>query len=224
MGRIIAKINKGGQNMKRMFVFILAIIIFILFLSVDIRSTDTFDENLIRFHVIANSDNIEDQTIKLRIRDEILRQISPLMVNVKDYNESYKILDDSIDLIEETANKILVQNGFNYKAKAYLGHFQFPVKKYGDITLPPGEYTALRVVLGKGEGKNWWCVMFPPLCFIDITRGKIDKESEEMLQRALQDGSIETFSKLNGKKIQLKLKSIEVLSRTIERIKGAARK
>lgn len=221
---IIAKISKGGQNMKRMLMFFLAIIIFVMFLGIDIERTSSLDDNLIRFHVVANSDSLEDQSVKLKVRDEILRQVSPLMVNVKDFNKSYKILDDSIDLIEETANKVLVQNGFDYRAKAYLGHFSFPVKKYGDVTLPPGEYTALRVVLGKGEGKNWWCVMFPPLCFIDITRGKIDKKSEETLRRALDDESIETFNKINRNKIQLKFKSVEVFSRTIERIKGSARK
>ncbi|KRQ87773.1 Stage II sporulation protein R [Caloramator mitchellensis] len=208
--------------MKRILMFILAVIIFVMFLGIDTYKNNGFDENLIRFHVIANSDSLEDQTVKLKVRDEVLRQVSPLLTNAKDFNKSYKIIDESIDLIEETANKVLVQNGFNYRARAYLGHYSFPVKKYGDVTLPPGEYTALRVVLGKGEGKNWWCVMFPPLCFIDITRGKVDKKSEEMLKRALEDASIETFNKPN--KIQLKFKGAEVFSRAIERIKGSARK
>jgi len=206
--------------MKRILALLICIIVFILpFLVGSIQRTD----GIIRFHVIANSDSLDDQNVKLKVRDEILREVYPKIKDIKDYNESYKILSKNISRIEDIANKVLEENGFDYKSKVYLGNFNFPVKKYGDVVVPPGEYMALRVVLGSGEGKNWWCVMFPPLCFIDITRGKIDPKSEEMLKRALEENSVETFKGNKRNKLELRLKSLEIISNTIKRAKMGLR-
>ncbi|MCX7904050.1 MAG: stage II sporulation protein R [Caloramator sp.] len=202
--------------MKRIIAFLICIIVFVLPFLV---GTTQSNENIIRFHVIANSDKAADQNIKLKVRDEILKEIYPKLKDIKDYNESYEILSENILTIEEIANRVLEENGFDYKSKVYLGSFNFPIKKYGDLIVPPGEYMALRVVLGNGEGKNWWCVMFPPLCFIDITRGKIDPKSEEMLKRALEENSVETFRNNRRNRLELRLKSLEIISNTIKRAK-----
>jgi stage II sporulation protein R len=146
---------------------------------------NSISKKLVRFHVIANSDSDEDQTIKLKIRDAILQDMGKELEQFQTKEASTEFLKDRLAEIENTANAILEKAGKFYRSKAYLKEFEFPIKSYGEITLPQGKYTALRVVLGNGEGKNWWCVMFPPLCFIDITRGLASEESNMELGKVL---------------------------------------
>lgn len=139
-------------------------------------------DKLIRFHVIANSDTKQDQNLKYKVRDEILKYISPKLKNSSSIEESRKILKENNSEIIKLASNCIKNNGYNYTVKSTLGHENFPVKTYGNITLPQGNYEAYRVIIGSGKGQNWWCVMFPPLCFIDITKGQIsyDKTEAEM--------------------------------------------
>lgn len=155
------------------------------------------EDSLIRFHVVANSDLKNDQDIKLMVRDAVLKNVGGKLEKSGSREESLKILEKELPLIERTANEILEKHGFTYGAKAYLGKFQFPVKTYSNITLPAGEYTALRIVLGNGNGKNWWCVMFPPLCFIDITRGLTDEETEARLSSVMNESAVESITTNN---------------------------
>lgn len=153
-------------------------------------NTLTYKDKLIRFHVIANSDSKGDQNVKLKVRDAVLKELGPKLQSAKNKDEAIKIITDNIDKIEEISNKVLKENKYKYTAKASLGTYTFPIKSYGDITLSEGEYTALRIVLGEGGGKNWWCVMFPPLCFIDITRGLTTEETEKELYKVLDGGEV----------------------------------
>lgn len=122
-----------------------------------------------RLHIIANSDSGEDQSVKLKVRDEVLKLCESGMKKVSTKEEAKEYISQNLGIIEKKAQEVLVNNGFSYGAKAYVGRFDFPEKTYGDKTYPAGEYDALRIVLGKGEGKNWWCVMFPPLCLMELT-------------------------------------------------------
>ncbi|CDF57238.1 stage II sporulation protein R [Thermobrachium celere] len=153
-------------------------------------NTLTYKDKLIRFHVIANSDSKGDQNVKLKVRDAVLKELGPKLQSAKNKDEAIKIITDNIDKIEEISNKVLKENKYKYTAKASLGTYTFPIKSYGDITLSEGEYTALRIVLGEGGGKNWWCVMFPPLCFIDITRGLTTEETEKELYKVLDGDEV----------------------------------
>lgn len=139
---------------------------------------------LIRFHVIANSDDKIDQELKLKVRDSVLKYISPKLVDCKSIEQSRKIINSEDKNIKKIAEKIIDKNGFGYTAKTVLSQEYFPVKTYGNITLPQGKYEAYRIIIGKGSGQNWWCVMFPPLCFVDITKGNVsyDKTENEMKQ------------------------------------------
>lgn len=140
-------------------------------------------DTLIRFHVIANSDGAEDQSVKLKVRDGILARFSQDMSACGNYEEARKFLVSHQNEMVETAESILKENGFNYGAEVEIGVDSFPTKSYGDITLAAGDYQAVKVILGQGEGKNWWCVMYPPLCFVDISQNvgiaKIEYSSPE---------------------------------------------
>lgn len=152
------------------------------------------EQNLIRFHVIANSDSEADQQLKLKVRDKILEVIKPLLDKSTSVTESKQILLDNKDLIKQISEQIIAQEGKNYNVNVNLQKSNFPTKKYGDIILPAGEYESLKVVIGEGEGKNWWCVMFPPLCFVDITHGTVPEESKEELKNVLTEEEYDLVS------------------------------
>ena len=163
--------------------------------------------SLIRMHIIANSDSAEDQKVKLEIRDKILENYSFAADNAegeKDY------IENNIKSISKDVNMWLKEKGFDYGAKAKLTVDYFPTKKYGGLTLPQGEYTAFKVILGEGKGRNWWCVMFPPLCFADSSVGKLDADAEKYLKNNLSD---EEFRIVTGSGVTVRFKILEIINR-----------
>jgi len=122
----------------------------------------------LRLHVIANSDSAEDQRVKLLVRDAVLQATQEGILKCKNAAEAEEYISDHLGIIVATANDILDQNGFDYKASASIGVSHFPEREYQGLSYPEGDYKALRVVLGDGRGQNWWCVMFPPLCLSEV--------------------------------------------------------
>lgn len=125
-------------------------------------------EALIRFHVLANSDSEEDQALKRAVRDAILKQVAPKLAASRSIEESRQIVQQIRPEMEAIALSVVEKWHKNYIVHTEYGHYAFPTKSYGNLVLPAGNYEALRVVIGKGEGSNWWCVLFPALCFVDI--------------------------------------------------------
>jgi len=121
-------------------------------------------DNLIRIHVIANSNSEFDQDIKLKVRDRLVNWLSPQLAESGSAEESRAILAEHLDVIGDEASREVKANQGDYGARVSLGRYEFPTRRYGDVVLPAGEYQALKVILGKGEGVNWWCVLYPPLC------------------------------------------------------------
>ncbi|HAZ37884.1 MAG TPA: stage II sporulation protein R [Clostridiaceae bacterium] len=186
--------------MRKKIIFLICsimIISILMYMNITKEKGDVASK-IIRFHCVANSDSSDDQRVKLKVRDAVLNDMGNKLQDIKTREESLTIIENSLPEIESTANDILLKEGKNYKAKAYLGKFNFPVKNYSDITLPSGEYTALRIVLGDGNGKNWWCVMFPPLCFIDITRGLTDEETDMRLNEVLTKKETDSITTANS--------------------------
>lgn len=144
-------------------------------------------KELLRFHVIANSDSTADQDIKLKVKEELISYLKPYLSDTTSKSEAMDIISEQLDSLVLVANEVLTANGFAYEAEASLSASTFPVKVYGDITLPPGEYDALRIELGKAEGQNWWCIMFPQLCFVDATYSVVPEESKSQLKYLLTD-------------------------------------
>ena len=126
-------------------------------------------ENLVRLHVVANSDSEEDQALKLKVRDAVMGALAPALRGAGDAREALRLMEERLAEMERLAVDVLRRHGKDYPARVSLGRYSFPARTYGDVTLPAGRYQALRVVLGEGRGRNWWCVAFPPLCFNDVT-------------------------------------------------------
>lgn len=129
-------------------------------------STRINKEDYIRIHIRADSNEEDAQSVKLLVRDEIVAYLTKEASGVSSKSEMKGLIINKLDYLTELANNVLRQNGFAYTAEATLGKENFPTKSYGELTLPEGEYEALIIKLGKGEGDNWWCVAYPPLCFI----------------------------------------------------------
>lgn len=125
-------------------------------------------DQLIRFHVLANSDSEQDQELKRAVRDAILKDVSPRLAGSQSLEESRQILKQVRPDMESIGRSVVSSWGKDYTVSTEYGHSSFPTKSYGSLVLPAGEYEALRVVIGEGQGSNWWCVLFPPLCFVDI--------------------------------------------------------
>lgn len=126
-------------------------------------------EGLIRFHVLANSDKPEDQQLKLKVRDAVIAYLAPQLEHLTDPEDARQVVVANESKLIDIAQHVIVENGANYPVSIEFGIFDFPVKSYGNFVLPAGKYEAVRILIGNAEGKNWWCVLFPPLCFIDIT-------------------------------------------------------
>ena len=119
---------------------------------------------LIRLHIIANSDSHEDQALKLAVRDEVLKKVEKLTESFKNTEEAEKIVSENLDILKGCADEVIAGNGFEYFSRAEVSDVYFPTKVYDGFSLPAGKYRALRIHLGEGRGKNWWCVLFPPVC------------------------------------------------------------
>jgi len=124
----------------------------------------------IRLHVVANSDSQFDQDLKRRVRDAIVRDVAHVFLAIDDIASARDIARNNLDLIQETAEREVRAAGKEYPVRVELACFPFPTKHYGPFILPAGDYEAVQVVIGEGGGTNWWCVLFPPLCFVDLTR------------------------------------------------------
>lgn len=127
-------------------------------------TADNVRNDCLRLHIPANSDSSEDQSVKLKVRDEILKTAEALFNNCGSAEEARKIILDNKALLEETADKILKENGFDYSSSLSVEKEFFETRSYDNVTLPAGEYTACKITLGEGKGQNWWCVMFPGIC------------------------------------------------------------
>ena len=127
-------------------------------------SAGTVKEDVVRLHILANSDSEIDQDVKLKVRDALLNTNASILSDNVTTENAKEHFEESKELLLKTAKETLKDNGFNYNVKITLQEEYFNTRAYGNLTFPAGQYTALKVVLGEGEGKNWWCVMFPPLC------------------------------------------------------------
>lgn len=119
---------------------------------------------VLRLHILADSDCVEDQNVKLKVRDALLNSGNELFAGNTDIETVSMIFENEKEKLISIADRVLAENGFDYKSDIYLAEEYFTTRTYGDYTLPAGKYLAVKVILGEGEGHNWWCVMFPPLC------------------------------------------------------------
>lgn len=229
--------------MKRFFV-IKGIIIFILIFNISMLSGCTtitvdkvsvnnldaktlkYDEvknALIRFHVIANSDNDEDQQLKLKVKNRVIDYLYPYLSNSSSLDNSREIIKDNMDEVKRISKDVIKEEGYDYDVNLQLSRENFPDKSYGNIVLPQGNYEAFRIIIGKGQGRNWWCVMFPPLCFVDESKAEVEYDKVEENINNQQKDNVEILNKDKNSsdidsndRIQIKFKFIEYIQNLLK--------
>lgn len=205
--------------MKKKILLWCIIVVFLLSLSVAAvseRMCDDISGGIVRLHIIANSDDENDQRIKLLVRDAIIK----MQKEIFDDGVKKILNNEEKEKIRQTAENVLKEQGASYSAAIETGKFYFPTKQYENITLPAGNYDAVRVVLGNGNGKNWWCVMYPPLCFTQSAVGNADEESLNMLKESMSEFGYDIISE-ESIKIVPAFKIVEMFQVVKEKIKSS---
>ena len=192
--------------------FLLFVYVFLSAQSYATAISNNLSTAVFRLHVLANSNSDEDQNLKLKVRDSLLNYMNGLCSNCSTKQEAISIANEHKYDFQKIAEQTIKENGYDYTAKINIDNFYFPTKNYGDISLPAGYYDALRVEIGEAKGKNWWCVMFPSLCFIDVSSGVVNDNAKENLQDNLQKESYDIISDSKKPDIKLKFKLIEVFA------------
>ena len=134
--------------------------------AVALHTQSELADKVVRLHVLANSDSEEDQALKLKVRDAVLARAAEVLEGTESREEACRRLTDILPELEKTAKAVISANGYDYGVRAELAETAFPTKDYDGFSLPAGEYLALRVLIGEAAGQNWWCVVYPPLCFV----------------------------------------------------------
>lgn len=177
--------NRGKRQYVLLLLAALALGAFIWRASAPDPLQEGIADKILRFHILANSDSEEDQAVKRQVRDEVGKMMAPLLEDAKDLKETRAIVLSHMDEIIRTAENALIERGYTYGASARLANVSFPVKTYGDYTFPAGEYDALEITLGAGGGQNWWCVLYPNMCFQGTVYEVIEDGADEALREVL---------------------------------------
>ena len=204
---MLKKINK-----KFLFSIPSILILFVIFLLTLISSYSNtvisdISNNVLRLHVIANSDSEKDQNVKYQVRDILLEYMKE-HTQIKTKEEAISFINSNICTLTDLTNQILSKNNCNYVAHISITNSNFPTKTYANTSFPAGNYQALKVELGKASGQNWWCVMFPPLCFVNVSDGILSPESNQAMKENLTDEEYRLISS-DETDIQIKFKLVE---------------
>ena len=193
---------------------ILTIFIAISAISYVSAVSKNISDGVFRLHVIANSDSEEDQNLKYIVRDNLIEYMNSLTSGITSKEEAIRIAKAQKDDFYKIAKQTIEDNGYNYDVTVDIGNSYFPTKYYGDISLPAGYYDALKVKIGSASGQNWWCVMFPPLCFVDMSTGIVPEESKEQMQESMPEEEFALISDSSSdNSLKIKFKLIEFLSK-----------
>ena len=180
-------------------IFATGILTWNIFLNLETKSTvSVLSHSAIRFHILANSDSVSDQALKMRVKESVVNYIYEKTGDFKTVDEAKDfILNDKT--IKSIATKAIADNGYDYTVSSTFGFSDFPVKTYGDVIFPKGTYTSYTIKIGNGKGHNWWCVLYPPLCFVDVSTGVLPDNSKKKLRDSLSDTQYHTVTKYNFK-------------------------
>ena len=167
---------------------------------------------ILRFHVLANSDSDEDQQLKLRVRTLLLDSIYEKLGENASLDDTKEYVLIGKDSLEQEAEDYMKAEGYDYPAHMEVTECYFPSKTYGDMVFPCGTYDAVRVEIGKGKGHNWWCVLYPPLCFVDSTYAVVPDSSREILRESFDAADYQALLKKQPEvHIRIRSKFLELL-------------
>lgn len=199
--------------MKRLFrsvIFALTFCFILMLVPFEGQCREISDK-VFRVHILANSDSEADQKLKLRVRDALVNAGEEILKDVDSKEEAERLIEKNIPKLKSIAENVVFQNGYDYPVDLEITNMYFDTRHYGNITMPGGFYDALRVKIGKAEGKNWWCVMFPSLCIYSVSK-------TETLEENLSDGEYKIISSEN--EYQYRFKIVEIFTGICNFFKG----
>ncbi len=206
-------------NKQRLLIVLTLTFLFSLSITYARTAATNISNSVFRLHVVANSDSAKDQELKLLVRDRLLKESQHLFKSSTSAKHCAEIAKEHLSELCRIAKNEVSECGFDYEVTGAVGSFDFPVKSYGNITLPGGKYTALRIEIGKAEGKNWWCVMYPPLCLADGIVS-YNKDAELQLKNSLtkQEYSLITNQSQNSIPVEIRFKIWEILQKVFREL------
>lgn len=197
--------------MRKMITYVFAGVIASLYIWTTVLGNDLLQPSIaskiLRFHVLANSDSNADQEVKEKVRDAVGVYLQPLLQDSESLEETKQIVTENMQQIITVAENTLQENGYTYPVCARITNTSFPEKSYGAYTFPKGEYEALQIVIGEGEGQNWWCVLYPNMCFRGSVFEVVEEEAGEALREVLSPW--EYADVFESGKVQLRFKFLE---------------
>lgn len=192
--------------MKKLLIPIIAVLLLTALTVFPTASDMEIYDKVIRLHVIANSDSEYDQELKLKVRDGILSTVEELTRDCKTKDEAEKVLTENSGEIKDAAYRVLEENGSDLSVSIEIGKEKYPTRDYGDLRLPSGTYCSVRVKLGDADGKNWWCVLFPPLCLNSSV-----KSEDALLQVGFTPDQVGIITESSSPKYKIKFKLLEII-------------
>lgn len=188
--------------------------IFILILLISsyvapfIETSEKISNEVFRLHILANSDSEDDQNLKLKVRDDVLKSSQNLFLNCNSLDEIIRVSIENIDFFKTVAENCIKDNGYNYNVNVYVDKEYFNTRKYDKITLPSGIYNALKIEIGQAKGHNWWCVMFPAICLSAV--------SDEEIYEILDEDEVKLIN--SNEKYEIRFKIVEVYAKIKEKL------
>ena len=197
--------------MKKRFIGLFLTLIFLIgILTVlPIHGESEIYTNVLRLHVLANSDSEEDQALKLKVRDAVLEKSSALLKNITTREAAEKIISQNLYILEKAALDTIISEGYDYPVSIELSEEEYPTKNYESCSFPAGRYLSLRIKIGEAKGQNWWCVLFPPLCLSAAT----DKDAFTSV--GITDSQYQIITESNKPKYKIKFKILESFSEVV---------
>ncbi len=193
--------------------FSVPVLLLLIFVSEGFSAAEDVRRDCIRLHVLAESDEDADQSVKLMVRDAILRETEDLFTSGGSFSDVLSRVTEKKEEIELIAENVLKENGFSYGADVFIEEEYFNTRQYDNVTLPAGKYTALKVILGEGRGHNWWCVMFPPLCLPAVT-----ERNEDSVYGVFGESGGDLVTGKSGYRIKFRI--VEIVESIIESLKS----
>ena len=199
--------------MKRFFYLCFTLFLAVMLIGLlPVHGESEIYDNVLRLHVIANSDSADDQSLKLTVRDEILNEVSALVSECKTFEEVEDVLSkkENLDRLQRVAEETIAREGYDYKVSISLGREKYPRKNYESLCFPSGNYTSLRVEIGSAVGKNWWCVLFPRLC-LEVAA---ESNEESFIEAGFTPEQYKIVTESDQPRYEVKFKILEIIEET----------
>lgn len=174
-------------------------------------------DTVVRFHVIANSDSEGDQALKLKVRDEVIGIVSPAVKDCKNQAEAIAAIGGITDKLQLAAESVIADEGYDYKVSIEIGEEYYPTKTYESCAFPEGTYVSLRINIGEGEGQNWWCCLFPPLCLSAATPDDDENNEDAFISVGLTPDQYKIITETDTPKYKIRFKFLEVFGKLFQK-------